>query len=183
MIGGRLSLAHRYAQAVWRMSGESFVVADFWTIRSAILFLKRRSAILSYLSLGNFAERQRINQLFVKHLGLKDPILDLLLLLQTHKRVALLPDILASLCDLLLSKNQKQFFIFESYPQLKEAQAEYLAKELQHLTGVEILYESYEKPSLIAGLRLQSRSCLYDNSISVRLRRCYQKLLGSKREY
>lgn len=173
-----LWVADKYAQAFFQLYGTKLEERDFWSLRKAVMFLGKSPTALSYLALGKAYERREINQIFLTNFKLHANFLSLLELLQKQKRIFLLPEILTKVSEIFLARHGKQFFVFESYPSLRPEQAERAAVFLRKLTGVDLLYECYERPELIAGLRLRSTQFLYDDTISGKLQKCRRKLLG-----
>ncbi len=172
---GKLSL--KYAQAFFNLYGAKLTQADFWQIKQAISFLAKNSAILSYFNTHRYAEQMQINKIFINYFKLPSDLERLLFLLQKHKRIILLSQILQLISEQYLLRNKQVYFDITSYPELLPEQIEQVLSYLKKATGCEILYQTFENKNLIAGLKMQSMQLLYDNTIQGRLQKIHRKLI------
>lgn len=169
-------LSNKYAQAFFKLYGAQIVEQDFWLLKKTILFLTKNNHVLTFFGAHNWAELQDLNLIFLRYFNLPDIYNELLKLLQKHKRMVLLPEILSVLTNLYLHKNHKLFFKIESYPVLALAQILPITNYLAKQTGAHILYEYSENKKLIAGISMQGDQLLYDDTVRYRLQKISRKL-------
>lgn len=172
---GKLSL--KYAQAFVNLYGANLTQDDFWQIKQVISFLAKNSAVLSFFNTHRYAEQVQINRIFISYFKLPSNFEQLLLLLQKHKRIILLSQIMQLILEQYLLCNKQVYFDITSYPQLQPAQIKQVLGYLKKSTGCEILYQTFENKNLIAGLKMQGVQLLYDNTIQGRLQKIHRKLI------
>lgn len=171
------SLPIKYATAFFNVYGDNLVDSDFWLIKKAALYLANNRGTLDHLNLYKKSEQLRLIPIILKHFELPIDFNNLLMLLQRHKRIVMLPDILSEIATIFLFKSNKIFFRIESYPALLPAQIQSAVEYLQQQTNCEILYECVENKELITGLRMQSKQLLYENTIKDKLQKIHRKLI------
>lgn len=171
------NLSLKYAKAFFNLYGSELTDADFWLIKKAIHFLVQNGPILNYFSLHQSPEQQALTAIFLARLKLRASFGQLLWLLQKQKRIGLLPNVLKCVLYVFLHRRKKIYFKLHSYPALSPTQTEQVVKYLSQTTEMQILYESYEDPNLIAGIKMQSEQFLYDDTLSGRLQRIRRKLV------
>lgn len=170
------NLSNKYAQAFFGVYGLQMSEQDFWLIKKTVLSLTKNNQILTFFGEHNWAELQDLNLVFLQYFNLPAIYNELLKLLQKHKRMILLPEILSALTNLYLHKNSKLFFKIESYPGLALAQILQITNYLAKQTGAHILYEYSENKKLIAGISMQGEQLLYDDTVRYRLQKIRRKL-------
>lgn len=171
------NLSIKYARAFFNNYGAQLQQADFWQIKQASSEIVKNKSVLELFSLYQQAEQQKIIKIILNHFKLPDCFSRLLVLLQKHKRLLLLPNILDEVAELFLYKNKLLFFQITSCPELSASQQDQAVAYLERATGMKILYELSEKQALIAGLKMQSKQFLYEDSISCRLQKIHRKLV------
>lgn len=171
------NLSIKYAKAFFNVYGAQLQEVDFWKIRQAATVLVKNKSALDVFSLYRQSEQQKVIEVILNHFKLPGDFGKLLWLLQNHKRVLLLPDVLNEISELFLHKNKQLFFQISSYPLLSEAQQERVVAYLQRTTGMKILYKICEDQTLISGIKMQSKQFLYEDTISCRLQRIHRKLV------
>lgn len=171
------NLSIKYAKAFFNMYGAGLQEADFWKIRQAASALVRKKSTLNVFNLYKGVEQQKMIQVILSYFKLPSDFYKLLLLLQKHKRILLLPDILNEVAELFLDKNKQLFFRISSYPALSPVQAEQAAAYLKKETGMKIVFELQQDQSLIAGLKMQGKQLLYEDTINCRLQKINRKLV------
>ena len=170
-------LSTKYAKAFFNCYGAHLQQADFWkTKQAAVAIIKNKSA-LELFNLYSGAEQQKMIKIILNHFELPVVFSKLLLLLQRHKKILLLPHVLSEVAELFLHKNNQLFFQISSYPALSSLQQDQAVAYLQRATGMKILYESCEDQALISGLKMQSNQLLYEDTINCRLQKIHRKLV------
>jgi ATP synthase F1 delta subunit len=171
------NLSIKYAKAFFNIHGAQLQEADFWKIRQAAAALVKNKSALNVFSLYNQFEQQKVIAIILNHFKLSLHFGKLLLLLQNHKRILLLPDVLNEVSELFLHQNKQLFFQISSYPLLSGAQQEHIVVYLQRTTGMKILYNVRQDQALISGVKMQSKYLLYEDTISNRLQKIHRKLV------
>ena len=165
-------LCRRYAAAVLNVYGKTITFDDCESIRSAEKFLREHRSILSFFELPDLRPDRHVRMidLLIKNLRLPASLKPLLLLLEGHSHMWLLAETLSALADLFLKRHNIMIFSVESFPFLREGELNVLKDFLHMKTGKEIIYHSSENPRLIAGIRAQGSTLLWEYSIEKKLR-------------
>lgn len=171
MIGSEAYLAKKYAQAFFNVYGDQLSDKDFYNICSAGSFFARHKQVLFFLTwpiIETDIKVKAIKQaLLVFHLS--DPFDKLVDLLATHKRTFLIMLVLDKLCALYKKNNKIMTFSIASSHQLEADQLDILKRFLMGITGQTIMYEYKVDKKLIAGIRMESQTLLWEYSISMQL--------------
>ena len=171
------NLSVKYARAFFNLYGAQLTDIDFWQIKKAAQFLTKSRLAPTYFNLHTQVERLQLNKVFLEYFKLPADFNRLLVLLQKHKRIGLLPDVLHGVAYVFLRERAKLFFELQSYPALSNIQQEQVVSYLERTTGMGILYEYRENQDLLAGIRMQSEQLLYDDTIKFRLQKIRRKLI------
>lgn len=172
---GRLTA--KYAQALFNLDGKQMVEDDFWAIKKTVQCLRQNMTILTYFNAPHASENSQLIKLFLAYFKLPAKFSALILLLQKQQRVFLLKNILEEFLALYLINQQQIFFKITSYPALDDSQTNQALGYLAQATGAKILYEQHVDPTLIAGLKMQSVTFLYNDTIQNRLQKIHRKLI------
>lgn len=108
--------------------------------------------------------------LFEKFQLPKKPFGDLINLLIAHKRSSLMPFILRYLHEIIMEEQNIVSFTMSSAQDLTQEQQEHIKKFLAQSTNKTIIYKYTVNKDLIAGLRLQSNTYLWEHSLKKYLR-------------
>lgn len=172
-----LDLSVKYAKAFFNNYGSQIQEEVFWKVKKVAAKLVKNKAALNAFSLYRATEQQVMINIILRHFELETYFGNLLILLQKHKRLLLFPSILNEIAENFLNRNNLIFFKITSYPKLVTSQQGQAVAYLQKSTGQNILYQLSEDPGLIAGIKMQSKQLLYEDSISCRLQKIHRKLV------
>lgn len=165
-------VARKYAVACLNIFGSRFGKDDMSNLLVMSDFLRENHSLVFFLGLPIIKEQRKsaflhdlAKQFHLSHLI--DQLLDLLL---RDKRLFLLADILRLLSDLYAQKMNILNFSIKTYPRISHTDLEELKQFLARSTGCAIIYKDYEDKNLVAGIRMQSTTYLWENSIAQQLR-------------
>jgi F-type H+-transporting ATPase subunit delta len=102
----------------------------------------------------------------------------LLILLAERDRMIILPDLVASYSDRLLSYRQVIRAEVTTATPLAATQAETIERQLTHATGRTVTMQMRVDPGIIGGLVAKLGSTVYDGSITRQLQKMKHKLVG-----
>jgi F0F1-type ATP synthase delta subunit len=165
-------LCRRYATAFLNVYGDKISLEDCKVLRSAGDFLGSHRSILAFFELPDLRpdRHQQMIDLLVSHFSLPEAIKPLLFLLEKQRQLWLLVEVLFVLVELYLQRNNLMIFSVESFPVLSSEKLEDFKKFLHRQTKKDILCRLKENKDLIAGIRAQSSSLLWEYSIEKKLR-------------
>ncbi|MBV8660665.1 MAG: ATP synthase F1 subunit delta [Candidatus Dependentiae bacterium] len=181
MIGfSQSELAKKYAQAYLNVFGEQHTFQDFCSMWRASQFLSEHHSLLFYLSLSMIHEvdKKRFIDLFFEKFHLFDSLKQLFYLLLKNKHIFLATDILRDIYALYKIKNKISDLQVTSSSDLSEEQIEEIKDFFTKLSGQHVVIRYSVDPGLIAGLRLQSDTLLWEYSIAQQLRKLKQELIA-----
>lgn len=141
--------------------------------------LEKDNDILMYFSLPGIpvsVKSQGID-LFLKKLDLPE-FKKLMMLLIKQNRVFLFNEILKSLCLIFQKKTNTILFKVTSSFSLQHSDLDILHKFLAYNTGKKIMLKHTIDKNLIAGIKMQSGSLLWEYSIRKQLYNAKQSLIG-----
>ena len=165
-------LARRYAQALLRVCGNQFSPETIAVITHANAFLRKNEQVRYFLSLPDFPvrEKSKLIQRLLDTLQLPICFKNVVVLLADHKRLRLLVSVLDSIVRLYQDQQGIMSMKISSSTQLQEKQLDMLRRFLEEKTGKSIQDTFNVDKSLIAGIRLQSDSLLWEYSVRKKLR-------------
>lgn len=105
---------------------------------------------------------------------LEGSFIRLVKLLATHKRIFLIHDVLKQLCEEYKLRNKITSFVISSSHDLKAEELSEITQFLVRLTNHEIMSDYKIDKSLIAGIRLQSNTGIWEYSIRKQLAQMQQ---------
>ena len=172
-------LAVRYAEAFLNVQQHPFPDDMCQALGKAVQYYRSMSFLLFYLQMPIFTEenKQSVLTLVRRFYKLPESLEKLDVLLLTQGRIALVPLGYAELI--------RQSYIRAGYITctvttaipLSHAQQEACRQFVMHLTEKRPLITWHVDPSLIAGVRFQSESWVWENSLDARLRALANTLL------
>ncbi len=174
------SIARKYAAAFVNVAGAKFTHADFERVQGIAEFLVEHRALIFYFNLP-LIKKQTIDQVLKKLFGgssTEKLLYRLVALLLEHHRAFLLPEVLHQISDLYKSEKGIAQFAVRSSHQLADDQLETAIAFLKQATNKQIMYSYQVDPQLIAGLRLQSDTLLWEHSVKKQLLGAQQALRG-----
>jgi len=171
-----LELARRYAKAFNNVFSVNLSLTDVENIAQAAdyLALRRRTRFFLRLPVIDVSIKKQVLDLVCKRFSLPlsvEKIIDLLLI---HKRSYLLHYVFFYLVELYYAHHAIEIFTITSSHQLSQASSEVIKNFLARRTGSTVIYTNKIDQKLIAGIRLESKSFLWEYSIRKHLRRVRQ---------
>lgn len=171
-------LARKYAVAFLNVAGDKFDQKDLQLLETVTnFFIAHRTIVLLFNLPG--AKKNTINQVLEKLFGdfhTKELFKRLVTLLLQHHRAFLLPDVLHQISDVYKQRAGITQFQVRSSHELDERQLQGALAFLRRVTGKQVLYEYRVDAALIAGLRLQSDTLLWEHSVKKQLLSASQAL-------
>ncbi len=165
-------LAKRYAQAFMRVYDKQVTFADVETLHAFILYGKRCRSSFSILSLPSLSDDDKINVLrtIMQRLKVSLTFMPIVELLVISRRINILFLVCAIIQKIYYMNHRIMRCRLKSMPDLSEEQSNVIARWIEHKTGYTVLY-SYERDSqLIAGMRVESDTIVWEHSIQKQLR-------------
>lgn len=168
----RALLARKYARAFLNVVGTTISGDDITHIEHIISFLKDHKQALFFLKLSyitNEVKRDALHALFaqVPH---KEAFHKLIRILLDDNRGYLIYPVLEELVDIYDQMHHITSFTITSSHILSHQDLEEIRHFLTARIGGDIVYTYHQDPSLIAGIRLQSNTLLWEHSIRKQLR-------------
>lgn len=179
MIGfSRSDIAKKYAHAYLRTLKDEHSFQDFSSMWRAAQFLSEHHSLLFYLSLSivNEHDKKRFIHLFFEKFHLFDSLKQLFYLLLKNKHIFLAVDVLRDIYGLYKVKYNISELQLHASCDLSENQIEEIKKFFTQLSGQHVVVRYSVNPALIAGIRLQTESFLWEYSIAQQLRKVKQEL-------
>ena len=165
-------LCRRYATAFLNVYGDEITLDDCKKLKGAADFLGSHRSILAFFELPDLKpdRHQKMIDLLISHFSLPEAIKPLLFLLDEQRHMWLVVETFSILVELYLKRHNLMIFSIESYPRISEEKLEEFKKFLHRQTKKDILCRLEENKDLIAGIRAQSSSLLWEYSIEKKLR-------------
>lgn len=166
------TLARRYALA-YLYSFEQELSIDFIdSLEKAKVFFCGHKKALYFLSLPTITKdtKMRIMEHLFVQFKLPASIGRLLELIIVQKRTSLWCEVLRYIIDLYRQQHKLMAMVIESSPTLKEDELEIVKQFLARKTGNDIIYKYRVNPDLVAGIRAQSDTVLWECSIAKNIR-------------
>lgn len=167
-----MKIIRKYAVAYLHVFGDDFTQADMVQCRRAAEFLKahRRALFLLKVPLISLEIKKEGLKDFVKKFELPHSMMALVNLLLEHKRAFLLANILLAIIDIYKETNHIHLVTVSSSIALDAQQQKAIEQFLGAQVSGTLLYSYDVDKKLIAGIRLQSDTVLWERSINKRLR-------------
>lgn len=175
-MSNRQIIARKYAQAFLNIFKEEISFEDFNAIENLETFFRMHKKAIFFLSIPNITSEEKVKHLdeLLKNFNL-DILKPLVRLLIDQKRIFLIDDVLAQI--IILYKILKNIMLFNIMTphQLDKSDIQIIKKFLADKTGKIITSKVLLDKKLIAGLRLQSDTLLWEYSIHKQCERLRQK--------
>lgn len=165
-------VAKKYAQAFCNVFATTLSDDDFLTLCKAAQFFEDNKELLFFLGWHSIGQAEKIKALHnvFEHFGLSGkPYHALIALLAADKRTYLIQDVLSSICKLYQRHKNIGIFTITSSHELSSEALKTLEEYLAKHTGQVIMYSYSIDKNLIAGIRMQSDTALYEYSIRKQL--------------
>jgi F-type H+-transporting ATPase subunit delta len=181
MIGfSQSDLAKKYAHAYLNVYGNQHTFQDFCSLWRASQFLSEHHSLLFYLSLSMIHEvdKKRFIDLFFEKFHLFDSLKQLFYLLLKNKHIFLAADVLRDIYGLYKIKHNIADLQVTSSSDLSEEKIEEIKSFFTKLSGQHVVIRYSVNPGLVAGIRLQTETLLWEYSIAQQLRKLKQELIA-----
>ncbi len=170
-------LAAKYARAFQHVYATRLTSNDIDAMQKTIALLAHKKDALSYLkiipgSLTSIVDALK-NFLAVQNLSVLNGMVDLL---ASHKRLALLVDIMKALCELYNDEHNKIVFTIISAEELTQKHKKDIHSFLEHHFHKNVTLNYRIDKKLIAGIRIESQDFLWEYSVEAHLRNIGQSL-------
>ncbi len=164
-------LAEKYARAFFNIFGNKITRDDFYNLLILQKFLRDNKRALFFLELPSITDSIKVKKMIdisdMVHLGARfNPLIKLLV---QDGRAGLWRDVVTQLIDVYKQRHNILFFSITSSHALDEGELELLKAFLVSKTGSDIIYDYNVDKSLIAGIRLQSETMIWEYSIRKQL--------------
>lgn len=159
---------YRYAQAYYNLHSDLFNAQIIQGLTRCSIALNKEKPYLHILNTTlkqYISAKIEITYSFVQNYGVTLPLTSLFTLLLTNEHFNLLPDIFLRCIQLYEETNGIMRFNISSAQPLSEQQKATCIQFLQHKTKHQIDAEFNLNQDLIAGIKAQSSTYLYENSI------------------
>lgn len=165
-------VCRKYAQAMLNVFSKQFKSTDVDQMRNMSEYLRIHHSSILLLSMPVFSlkKKQQFMYEIAEHFSLDHLLKRLIDLLIHDKRIFLLADILKIMGQLYRERENVLEFSISSYPKISTHDLEVIKEFLANSTGCAIIYTDYEDKNLIAGIRMQSATYLWEFSIAQQLR-------------
>ena len=166
------TLARRYAKAFVLTFKDELTPDVIACIQDVVAELKTHKAALFFLSLPSMRDAQKLKAMhqLCKTLTVSSACMRLMALLVRDKRASLLLDVFEYVLEFYQELHNIQSFTISSAQELTQEQLTAMQQFLAHTTGSDIIYTHTVNPALIAGIRAQSTTHVWEVSVAKRLR-------------
>ena len=177
-------VATRYARALADVAlapgakaGPPQILSDLRTFASALETSAELRIALESPSISAKQKRAIVEALLQKADGSRTAR-NFLYLLIDHRRLNLLPEMMAALEEEIDRRTGRLRVSLESARELSSAQSEAIAAGLERATSKKVLLESTVNPDLIGGVRARVGSVVFDGSVAGRLEALERRLMA-----
>lgn len=160
-------LARRYAQAFLNLFMDQLSMREYQKLQAMSEFIQSHRQTTFFLGLQSIPSHDKEKLLLdlIQKYNLPASLNNLVTTLIHHDRAGLLGKILDQICELYRKKNRILSFNIESSSILEPDQLDFIHKFLAYNTNSTIVSTAKINKELIAGLRLQSDTYLWEYSI------------------
>ncbi len=164
--------AKKYAQAFLNVFADEISTADFEKICSFAQFLAKHRRALFFFGLPHISFDEKVNIIdwLIKQFNLPHELKKLLILLIESGKAQLMHEVIHQVCEHYQMLNHIEPFEISSSHELKPAQLEEIKMLLERATKNMVHYSYHVDKDLIAGMRAQSSTKLWEYSIEKQLR-------------
>jgi ATP synthase F1 delta subunit len=165
-------IAGNYAKAFLNFSHITLTVAEYGTLERATNFLKESFSINALLKVSAIPRDAKKRGLLAwcSARGIPFDIAPLLEVLAKHQRLFLFSLVMQELCNEYRKRNNIVKVVVQSTVILKQDQVTCIREFLERITGKHVYGTFVVDKKLIAGIRLQSTTFLWERSLRQRLR-------------
>jgi F-type H+-transporting ATPase subunit delta len=160
-------LAAKYATAFLNVFNDKLSSEDFAKIYAASDFFGRHHNLLFFLTWPSISQDVKIKALYqaFHFFKLDGPYTKLIDMLAHDKRADLIDLVLSEICTQYKKRHGILNFVISSSHQLNEQEIQVLQNFLARSTRRDIIYDYSIDKNLIAGVRMQSDTLLWEHSI------------------
>lgn len=171
-------LAKKYATAYLNVHGKEYAFKDIRALWRAAQFLSEHHTLLFYLSLSivDIDDKERFIDLMIQKFNLFGSLKDLFLLMIKNKCIFLASSVLQDMYGLYKSRNNICDLRIVSSVELTQEEVDSLVNFFKDKAACTVRPRTSVDPSLIAGVRLQTDTFLWEHSIAKQLRELKQDL-------
>lgn len=170
-------LAKKYAAAFLNIYENQLSLDDYFALQQAVHFFDDNRQLLTYFKLPRIlAEKKEALRKIQEAFNLPKVMDTLMELLLDHQRLFLIKYVFEALLILFRERNNIMTFSIISSHTLEKNQLQSIKDFLEKKTRNTILYNKEVDKKLIAGIRLQSTTYLWEYSIEQQLREARQAL-------
>ena len=171
-------LAKKYAKAWLAVYPKAITLEQIEPLTNVCKFFHDHHHIGFHLKLSVIPQEKKraVLDQIIDQFGLPKELDSLVTLLLAHKRSFLFGLVVEQIVALYKKENKIQSFIFASPTELDDRSCEEIQGFLAAKTGCVIIYEKRIDATLIAGIRLQSNTLLWECSVAQQLRVLRQAL-------
>ena len=169
----------KYAQAYFNVYSESVEPSSIQALQNAAHFLSHSKQILFLLGYGTLGSQEvkRCIQLFIQKFELPQTIEKICMLLLEHNRIFLLGLVLHDICCIYKQEHNEIDVTLSTAHELLPEQIVELTKFFTAYSKGNVAMEVVQDTSLIAGIRMQSETWLWEDSVAKKLRALKQNVL------
>jgi F0F1-type ATP synthase delta subunit len=168
----QIRLSRKYAQAVLNVFGQSISRDDIMQVQHIIIFLEQHKKALFFLRLSHIditVKEHALDKLF-QDLSNKKPFMALVKLLLEENRGHMIYSALSELVTLYYQAHKIMPCTITTSHSISAESLDKVQQFLARQTGNDIIYTYARDTSLIAGIRAQSKTVLWEHSIRKQLR-------------
>lgn len=172
-------LAKKYAVAFLNIFSDKLKISDCDACENAANYLQNNRSFIVLLQAPFISKKIKTEALkkMLDHFLLPSVIEKITDLLRVDKRLSLLPDVLMIIAQEYRARNDYVIFSIESAHALSKKDTDVVTSYLQRTTGKKIISTFKNNDALIAGLRLQSSTLLWEYSIRKQLQAIKKKFV------
>ncbi len=178
MVVSQSLSSKKYATAFVNVYQDSLTLEDVQVMMKASVFLQRHQSIMLLICSAGLKKQDKfkIIAMLCKHFNMHESLEKFLeLLLKKKNDICLLPEILQDICYLYKKRNNILDLQIKSAEPLDQESVEVFKKFFAQQSQKDIIATTQTDTSLIAGVRLQSTTFLWEYSVASRLRALRQK--------
>jgi len=179
MINAETHIARKYAQAFLNVSGDCISLDDYKRLYKVQEFFQQHHTQLFFLSLPMISRDDKVAYLkrVFDCFGVSVDMTQLVTLLVYHKRAHSMGMIVRFICRLYKKEHNIARFQIQASHALRKDELEVIIDFLARTTRKTIVYDYMINKKLIAGIRLQSDTAMWEHSIARQLERVQLPLI------
>lgn len=164
-------VARKYARAYLKVFSDELDLKHFQAIEALSSFLAHHKQVLFFLQLRHIDTETKLATLgsVFKQLGIPESFMHLMALLLTDKRAWMLHEVVKQLCILYEELKYVIPITITASHELSSDERTIIDRFIEQKAGCCILAHHKVDPSLIAGLRIQAHTILWEYSVRKQL--------------